>query len=118
VSDARKPAVLTVHILSPAACRASTVCYQRVDDHSIAGLHRTNRSTEVMDPPRILVAQDIREGAVHLLSPDSLHDMQICSANARSPDTDDDIVWFLDIRLRNLLHSKKFLPCQGFIKSV
>jgi hypothetical protein len=85
-------------------------------DHRIARLDCANRSTDVMDPARILVAENIRQGAVYLCAPDSLNNVQVCPTEPRAANAHNHIIGFLHPRVRKLLKLQKFVSFQSFVK--
>ena len=92
MTDTGEPPVLTVHILPSPTCRTGAVGHQRMHDDRIAGLDRPHGLADVLDPARILVAEHIRQGAVHLCSPDPLHNVQVRATEPGAANADDHIV--------------------------
>jgi hypothetical protein len=87
-----------------------------VDNNWVARLYGPDSSADVMDPTRILVAENIRQGAVYLCSPDSLNNVQVRPAEPRSTNANNHIVGFLNPRVGKFLKLKKRFSFQSFIK--
>jgi hypothetical protein len=101
--DARERARVAVHIVAGPARPAEPAGGQRVQDHSVAGLHVSDRRAHLADPTSVLVPERVRQPDATAIGPLSLDDVQVGSTKPRPTDLDDHVVRPLDARLGNVL---------------
>src|SRR5436190_1327992 len=82
----------------------------------VARLNQPHSSTDLMDPARILVAKNIRQGTVHLCPPDALNNVQVRATESCATNAHNHIVGLLKLRIRKFLKLKKLFSFQRFIK--
>src|SRR5215831_215346 len=90
--DARKRAVLAVHVVAPPARGAGAIGDERVHDHGVALLEAAYLRPRVFDPAGIFVARGVGELNAHLVAPDALDNVQVGPTEPGAPDPDDHVI--------------------------
>ena len=90
----------TMTAIQANAARAKWMANDRV-----TRLHRCHAAADILDPPCILVAHDVRQKCVlwvHDVPPNSFNNMKIRPAKPGSAYLDDDLIWRIHRRSCNL----------------
>src|SRR5690348_6320827 len=104
-----------MHIVAAARGEALACAGQRMANHRIAALDHLYRAADLLDPARVLMSHDIWQFHRDHVAPQAFDHVQIGAANAGAADTHDDIGWFFDLRLRNILVADEIRPSERLI---
>src|SRR5712691_5715681 len=96
--DPREHEILAMHVLSDSARSARTVRDDRMHDHLLALLERSDGVADLLHYAGVFVAQRVRQGHLHFLPPHAFHDMQIGVAHARTCHPHQNLARILDSR--------------------
>ena len=71
-----------------------------------------------MDPPCVLVAENIGERAVDFCPPNSLDDMQVRPTQSGAAHANNDIIRLLNLRIRELFQLQQLVAFQCFVEGM